>query len=399
MSPNNTPTIAREEQDQAIIENAMQGLGALVSWGYPSSFGVTPEKIAEAFKASGLTDVEVQPISLNHGVRQGCTSFRQYKDSSGTYRAEISNVAKDETSGAVRLTISVQKRAKIGKKTDWLCDDVNGEILTVLSDDTGISFERDAKTNAGRRVQDLVNFRLTHYTGLELTRWVLKPIMLSNNAVKLADVDGLYYMIEARMELVSKVKIACDLIGVRFRKRDLLANAGNLADMSETAQENLADRIGAVTETLEAWEAKSKIRKSSSDALYAELEAIRDEAEVLADALGFGLRKIEDALESAELRAVDMVTEKNEAYEGRVAPTEASLNRWKELLNDKTLVAKDGDLEIYSMTIDEAIEGGIPASTARKPYYYRDGQIHARSLAELGYFATIENGEIIIQSL
>jgi hypothetical protein len=276
---------------------------------------------------------------------------------------------------------------------------VNGELLTVLSDDTGISFERDAKTNAGRRVQDLVNFRLTHYTGLELTRWVLKPLMLSNNAVKLADVDGLYYMIEARMELVSKVKIACDLIGVRFRKRDLLANAGNLADMSETAQENLADRIGSVTETLEAWEAKSKIRKSSSDALYAELEAIRDEAEVLADALGFGLRKIEDALESAETRAVDMVTEKNEAYEGRVAPTEASLNRWKALLNDKTLVAKDGDLEIYSMTIDEAIEGGIPASTARKPYYYRDGQIHARSLAELGYFATIENGEIIIQSL
>ena len=224
--------------------------------------------------------------------------------------------------------------------------------------------------------------------------------MLENNAVKLADVDGLYYMIEARMDLVSKVKIACDLIeGIRFRKRDLLANAGNLADMSETAQENLADRIGSVTETLEAWEAKSKIRKSSSDALYTELEAIRAEAEVLADALGFGLQQIEEALESAQTRAVDMVTEKNDAYEGRVAPTSASLDRWSALLNEKTLVAREGDLEIYSMTIEEAIEGGIPASTARKPYYYRDGQIHARSLAELGYFATVENGEILIQTL
>ena len=390
------PSIAR---DQEVIENVMSGLGALVSWGYQPKFSATPQKIREAFKASGL-DVEVPEISLNHGVRQGCTSFRQWKHATGVFRAEISNTAKDDL-GAVRLTVSVQKRVKNGKKTDWICDDVNGETLTVLKDAQGVvSFEKSAVTPAGVRVQELVTHRLSHYTGLEMTRYVLKPLMMDNNCVKLIDVDGLYYLIESKMDLVKKIKIACDLIeGIRFRKRDLLANAENKEDMSETAQENLAERISSVTETLEAWSAKSKIRKSSSDALYNELEAIKMEAEVLADALGFGLKSINEAIDQANSRAVEMVTEKNEAYEGRVAPSEASTSRWKALLTDDRLVARDNGLEIFAMTIEEAIEGGIPASTARKPYYYRDGQIHARALAEIGYFATVENGEIVIQTL
>ena len=68
------------------------------------------------------------------------------------------------------------------------------------------------------------------------------------------------------------------------------------------------------------------------------------------------------------------------------------------LLNDDTLLVEDGDEKVYSLTIEDVIEAGINKSTT-KNFYFNDGQIHARALAELGCFGIVQSGEIVIQTV
>ena len=379
------PTITRKSSDQQITDAIASGFGALVSWGYPSSWkGNTPSEIEEAFKASGI-DLEVAELSDSHATRQGCVSFRKWNDGSDTYRAEVSD--KDKDTGVI--TISVQKQTKVGRKTDWIAT----ESLTYKDG----KFEAPANTPAGKRVVDLVNFRGSHYTGMEFSRWILKPLVMNANAVKLQDIDGLYYMIEKRMDLVAKIKLACDLLGLRFRKRNLLKSSDNVADMAENARDGLVDRIESIKSTLTEWEAKSKIRKSSEDALFNELDSIKEEAEVLADALGFALEDLVSSLASAKERAVEMINGKEEVVAPQ--PQQASVERWNGLLNETYLLAEDNGEKIYCIPLDDVIAAGVPKSTARSNYYYKDGNVHARALGALGFFGVIQDGDLIVQSI
>jgi len=379
------PTITRHSSDQDITDAVAQGFGSLVSWGYSYNWqGETKSKIEDAFKASGI-DLTLQTITDAHATRSGCTAFRKWKTPVGTFRCEVSD--KNKESG--EITVSVQKQEKVGRKTDWVA-------IESLTYNNG-AFVAPANTDAGKRVQALILHRSTHYTGMEFTRWILKPMMFENHAVKLMDIDGLYYMIESKDQLVQSIKVACDLLGVRFRKRNLLNSSDNVQDMSENAQGGLLARIDDVLETLNKWQAKSKIRKSSEDALYAELDSIKTEAEVLSDALGFALDSLNDSIADAKTRAVEMINGQQDF--NCPAPQEGSLNRWKSLLNDDHLLADDGDLKVFVIPMSAVIEGGIPESTAKSNYYYKDGQVHARALAHLGFFGVIQDGDLVVQSL
>jgi len=371
--------------DQEITDTIAKGFGALVSWGYESGFGAKPELIQEAFVASGI-EIEVSELTDAHGARSGCSAFRKWNNDGETFRAEVSD--KDKDSGII--TISIQKRAKIGKKTDWIA-------IESLSYKDG-SFVAPSNTPAGQKLSRLVDYRRWHYTGMEFTRWVLKPLMLANSAVKLQDIDGLYYMIESKIELVAKMKVACDLLGVRFRKRNLLRSSDNVADMRDNAKDGLVDRIETIKETLQSWEAKSNIRKSSEDALYAELDSLREEAELLADALGFALGDLNSSLDKAKERAVEMIVGQTDET-NTPAPHKGSVDRWSAMLNEDNLLAKDGEYEVYSISLADVIAGGVPESTAKSNYYYKDGNVHARALAHLGYFGVIQDGELVVQSI
>lgn len=387
--PNNTPTITRASTDEDITTAIAKGYGALVSWGYTSGFAVTPAKIEEAFKAANV-DITVPALTAAHATRTGCSSFRKQTYSGETYRAEVSH--KDAESK--EITISIQRQEKNGKKTNWVATE------TLVYDAAAMSFKTVPTSDAAKYAVQCVNRRATYYTGLEFTRWVLKPLLLSNHAVKLADIDGLYYMIEPKMDLVRDIKAACGaLTNIRFRKRSLIADQDNIADMQDAAQESLQDRIGAVLDTLKTWEAKSKIRKSSETALYSELDEVQAEAEVLASALGFAATELTEAITSAKSRALEMITKKEDALGGEQAASDQTLNRWRAVLNDGNLLAMTDDMEIFSVSIEDAVAAGMSKATVSKGYYYRDGQIHARALAQLGYFGSVEEGEIIVQSL
>lgn len=394
--PNNTqtnggtmPNITRTSTDEAITDAIQNGYGALVSWGYNTGFACTPKGIEEAFAAAGVT-VEVPALTAAHATRTGCHSFRKQTYNGEVFRAEVSHKDAD----AKEITISIQRQTKDGKKTDWVATE------TLVYDAAALAFKTVPMTDAAKYLVQCVDRRATYYTGLEFTRWVLKPLLLSNHAVKLQDIDGLYYMIEPKMDLVRNIKVACNTLGsIRFRKRSLIADADNVSDMQDAAQESLQDRIAGVLETLKTWEAKSKIRKTSETALYTELDAVQLEAEVLASALGFAATELNEAIASAKARAVEMITKKEDALDGEQAASDNSLARWKSLLTDDNVLAMTEQLTIFSVSIADAVAAGIPESTAGKGYYYRDGQIHARALAQLGYFGSVEDGEIIIQSL
>ena len=169
--------------------------------------------------------------------------------------------------------------------------------------------------------------------------------------------------------------------------------------MAENAKEGLVDRVNSVKETLATWEAKSKIRKSSSEALYSELDAIKDEAEVLADALGFALEEIVSSLASAKERAVDMIVGKTEGSIDAPAPQEASVARWSALLREDFLLADDEEIKVFCIPMSDVLAGGVPASTAKSNYYYKGGQVHARALAHLGFYGVIQDGDLIVQSI
>ncbi len=379
------PTITRNSSDQDITDAVAQGFGSLVSWGYSYNWqGETKSKIEECFTACGI-DLDLQDITDAHATRSGCTAFRKWKNGGETFRCEVSD--KNKSNG--EITVSVQKQEKVGKKTDWVA-------IESLTYNKG-AFVAPANTDAGKRVQALILHRSTHYTGMEFTRWILKPMMFNNHAVKLMDIDGLYYMIQSKDDLVQKIKMACDLLNVRFRKRNLLKSSDNVSDMAENAQDGLVARIDEVLETLAKWEAKSKIRKSSETALYAELDSIQVEAEVLSDALGFALESLTAQIDSAKNRAVEMINGQDDF--GCPAPQEGSLNRWRALLNEDNLLADDGDYKVFVIPMAKVIEGGIPESTAKSNYYYKDGQVHARALAHLGFYGVIQDGDLVVQSI
>ncbi len=389
MPNNNTPNITRGSTDSDITAAIAQGYGALVSWGYETGFAVTTTKIEEAFKAANV-DITVPALTAAHATRTGCSSFRKQTYNGETYRAEVSHKDAD----AKEITISIQRQEKSGKKTNWVATE------TLVYDAANMAFKTVPSSDAAKYAVQCVNRRATYYTGLEFTRWVLKPLLLSNNAVKLADIDGLYYMIEPKMGLVRNIKAACGaLTSIRFRKRSLIADSENIADMQEAAQESLQDRIGAVLDTLKTWEAKSKIRKSSETALYSELDEVQAEAEVLASALGFAATELTAAITSAKSRALEMITKKDDALGGEQASSDQTLNRWRAVLTDENVLAMTDDMEIYAVSVADAVAAGMAEATVTKGYYYRDGQIHARALAQLGYFGSVEEGEIIVQSL
>ena len=117
----------------------------------------------------------------------------------------------------------------------------------------------------------------------------------------------------------------------------------------------------------------------------------------MSDALGFALDSLNDSIKSAKERAVEMINGQQDF--NCPAPQEGSLNRWKALLNDDHLLADDGDLKVFVIPMSAVIEGGIPESTAKSNYYYKDGQVHARALAHLGFYGVIQDGDLVVQSL
>jgi len=376
------PTIKRSNPstDRQIATNVAQGFGSLVSWGYPRNWTASPTVINEAFEQQGL-EISVEPLSDQHCISVACGALKKFQDNGVRYRAEVSSKTDEE------ITVTIQQQEG-DRKTSW----TPVEVLTwniELGD-----FTDAPETLCGQAVIKNTHFKKQNYQPMEFSRYVMSPVIKQSHAIKLQDISGLYYVIETYLPYLAKVRVATDSLNVRFRNRALVADNENQQEMAQVAEDSLMDRIEEVQDTLKKWESKSKVRKTSQDALNAELEAIKDECSILCEALGFATDTITQAIKSAEDTAKKLVEEKDE----NVSSDTDIINLWKSLLNDDTLLVENGDEKVYSMTISDVVQAGINKSTT-KNYYFNDGQIHARALAELGCFGIVQSDEIVIQTI
>lgn len=376
------PTIKRSspKTDRDIATNIAQGFGSLVSWGYPRNWTASPTAINEAF-ANVELDITVEPLSDQHCISVACGMLKKFVEDGVRYRAEVSSKTEEE------ITITIQKQEG-DRKTSW-----QSVEMIVWNVELG-DFTDAPETTCGQQVIAKTHFKKQNFQPMEFSRYVMNPIIKQSHAIKLQDISGLYYVIETYLPYLAKVRVATDSLNVRFRNRALVADNENKTEMAQVAEDSLMDRIEEVQETLKKWESKSKVRKTSQDALNAELEAIKDECSILCEALGFATDTINQAIKDAENTAKKLVEEKDE----NVSSDTDIINLWKSLLNSDTLLVENGDEKVYSMTISDAVEGGINKSTT-KNYYFNDGQIHARALAELGYFGIVQSDEIVIQTI
>ena len=375
------PTIKRSNPstDRQIADNVAQGFGSLVSWGYPRNWTASPTAINEAFANVDL-DISVEPLSDQHCISVACGMLKKFTDNGVRYRAEVSSKTEEE------ITVTIQQQEG-DRKTSW----TPVEMLTwnvELGD-----FTDAPETLCGQQVIAKTHFKKNFYAPMEFSRYVMTPVIKESHAIKLQDISGLYYVIETYLPYLAKVRVATDTLNVRFRNRALVADNENKTEMAQVAEDSLMDRIEQVQDTLKKWETKSKVRQTSQDALNAELEAIKDECSILCEALGFATDTITQAIKSAEDTAKKLVEEKDE-----VSSDTDIINLWKSLLNDDTLLVENGDEKVYSMTISDVVEAGINKSTT-KNFYFNDGQVHARALAELGCFGIVQSDEIVIQTI
>ena len=386
---NAVPTKA--DTEEKILSESMQGLGFMISWGYAGNFHVKPDDIQTIFEAAGIDDMTVPDVTITHAVRNAVGNFRKRQIGDNLYKAEVLGKSKEE---GVKICIQ-RNDSEEDKRSNWLtCHIVHlsADNKTWLDTD---SDEAEIK-EACDKLRQTVEYRRDHYTGVEFTRNILKPAMKSLRCLKLQDVDGLYYVVEGKKEDVRKLKTACSqLNGMRFRARSLQATADNQADFSDDAKSSLSDRIEKLKDSVAEWKAKSKIRKNSEDALFGELDTIKEDAEMLSMALGFNLDDINTVLDDLRASAREMldIQEANET-ERKMKAQEGSLNRWRNVMTEEFLV----DEGLYIVPVECAELVGIKKTTL-KNFYFKKGQVHARSLGELGYFGYIQDSEIVINSL
>lgn len=306
---NNTPTKKAVELDDFEQMISKFGLGAIVTVEYHkfSGNGWTPEQIKDALKKVGLTSSVVSNINPTTAIADTRASFRGVKTDDGRMvSAEITH--RDPQNKL--LTIALLSRDVQDKRSKWTTFD------TLEFDYKQWIFTLQGTTPAAAEFRNRASHRLTHYMGGMFSKQIINGFVFLWNGFNYDAGGKNKYIPQMYLDEVNKLKEACLILGgVKLKIANQLATPDSKESIGDMAKSTLQSKIEWCNECMAAWKLKKKIRTTSQDNVFAEMEKIASQMVVLKDSLEIEVSSLEEHLEQLRSTALLLVEEKNATIE------------------------------------------------------------------------------------
>jgi len=202
--------------------------------------------------------------------------------------------------------------------------------------------------------------------GLSKVRGILLHVILRQwSGFSLRQQGGIYYVPrQYRADLPRLRAVVAGIGSAALKAAHVEAGAESASSIADSARTSIGDRIAEVRERVAAWKAEAKkVRGSSADRAIAELVAIRNDADLIADSLGVALDDVRDVVADAvrEIRAVVDGTDAPAQDAGPAVPDSVLRLRSK---TDDELAAIHADLvgEVAPGTAREDVIASILAA-------------------------------------
>ena len=369
---------SKSNSDSAIIAKAVEGLGHLCFWNIKGAY--KPEKLRQAAIDVGLPSyINIPDRDIRGSVTCSNRKFKYKNPTTGmAVKAEI--VHEDY----IGITVGFLEREVNSKNAKWLQFDSVTIDWQKLFIDSGNS-------NAAEKYVDLLNREMEHYFGNDIRYQIITPILKKTHSITLH--AGLRFITKNYEEELLRLQEFMEEIGAEFNVMTQLSNDLTKKTIKSEATKTLSKRVAEVTEKLSVWKERATIRSDAEENMLAELSDIKDQAELIQDALQIKLSSITTELEAAKDEAMALI--KGQAPKGMSKVINAFKNA---MVDEYSLKNKDGEV-FFMVPEEEWADMGLNFR-----YRKTDGNLAKRSVAlsalkSIGHYAYVKDENLVIRPL
>lgn len=289
------------------------GLGAIITIEYhnkKSGIGWTPDEIKEALRNVGLTDKVVSDINPTTAIADTRASFRGVRTEDG--RQACAEIVHRDPKAKI-LTIGLLARDVKDKRSKWTTFD------TLEFDYKQCIFTLQGTTEAAKEFRVRAAHRLTHYMGGLFSKNIINGFVYLWNGFNYDAGGKNKYIPQMYLDDVNKLKEACLSLGaVKLKIANQLATPDSKESIGDMAKSTLQSKIDWCNECMTEWKNRKKIRTSSQENVFGEMEKIASQMVVLKDSLEIEVSSLETHLEDIRKTALLLIDEKNVSTEQSV---------------------------------------------------------------------------------
>jgi len=370
---------SKAESDEDVIAQAAKGLGHLCFWDIKGHY--KPDELrtkASHFKLP--TYVTLPDRESRSCLSAACRKFRFIDDDGKPFKAEI--VFEDDFG----YTVGLLKRDKPEeRKAKW--EQMDSVYLEVIGSayrfsDTGSSASADMYVKLALK-------ELEHYFGNDIRHYVVNPIMKGCRALQLH--AGLRFIsIKYEKELINLQKFLAS-IGAEFHVLTQLDNAMTRNTISGEVKKTLSEKVKSLQEKLAGWKTRTVIRSDAEAGLLTELRELKEQTELMQDALQIKLTSLTTALADAREEALEMI---NERPNSRVK----EVKKWQSIMDESYTTEENGET-IFLIPKEDWDSYGLKFRFRKTDGHFAEKSTATKILNQLGHYAYVKDNHLVIRPL
>lgn len=345
--------------------------GSFVWWNF-RKIAVTPHELRSVVASHGFT-ATVPSINANVEVRALARGWKEGRGNASRFKSEIAH--EDDFT----ITVGILCREQVGvKEIGWVQVDRlvwDKSAHSWLS--SGISGEAAAFRAEALRVVTLLDHNAV--------RPIVQTVLDDLRSFRLRDQGGFYFVpyTSNEAEIVERLRALVSDLGTSTL---LVAeqNSGSArTSVGEEARESLSARLGEMREQIAEWRAKARnARKDAVGNLLEEFTALRERADLYADALRIRLDDLVSEIESVREDARRLVRDEDEKR-----PAEGLVGSLVTLLDGYDL-NEDG---IFVLALDDLSGTALPEAARTSPArYWTSNTAGRRAFSAMGLDAVLD---------
>lgn len=375
---NNFVSTKKDKSDSDIIAKAADGLGHLCYWSIKGHY--KPQELRDNCIAVGLPNyIYIPDRDLRGSINCVNRKFKKKMPDGSPVRAEI--VYEDGESMSVGfLSRKVSDTSRSAKWTQF--DSINITVYNTYND--------KGTTSIATEYIEMLDRELAHYFGNEVRHHVITPIMKQCQAITLH--AGLRFVTKKHEGDIIKLQQFMENIGAEFNVLTQLNNKLTKKTLESEAKKTLSKRVTDVQNKLKDWSNRSRIRSDAEENMLAELADIKDQAELMKDALQIKLDGLTKELDDARAEAKMLI--ENQEPKGK----KLDLEVWKNSLDPQYEIVNN-DETMYMIPSDDWEKIGLKFSYRAKDGFIRKNSPASKALGEIGFYGYVKSDNLIIRPM
>lgn len=351
--------------------------GAFVWWNF-REIAITPDDLRARVSASGISTT-IPSLDATTEVRALARSWRSGRGNSARFKSEIAH--EDDYA----ITIGILRREQVGaREVGWVqvdrvvWDKVGATWLSSGISDEAATFRADA-------------LRAATLLDHNAVRPIAQAVLDDLRAFRLRDAGGFYFVPYTAPGARETVASLQSLVGGLGRSSLLVAEQNSESARSavaEEARETLGASLATMREQIGEWKAKARnARKDAVGNLLEEFVALRERADLYADALRIRLDDLVAEIDGVREEARRLVRDEDEKRpaDGLVASLLAFVDGYEP--------TSSGEIVVSLADLSETSLPDAARDPARAARYWNSNTAGRRALLAIGFEAVVEVDE------